>query len=138
MLNPSPKFLNAKLDEGEDLYMELPPGYKVNKGLRHAVTKLQVALYGSKQGTLKWYLKLCSSLKELGLGHAHLDWGIFYAHIGCNILILTSHVDDCTLTRSSHKLMGLFKDEIRARYKITDLGPISWVLGMKVIQDRVA
>ena len=34
--------------------------------------------------------------------------------------------------------MGLFKDEIRARYKITNLGPISWVLGMKVIQDCIA
>ena len=33
-------FLNGKLDEGEDLYMELPPGYKVDKGLRHAVAKL--------------------------------------------------------------------------------------------------
>ena len=129
-------FLNGKLNEGEDLYMELPPVYKVDKGLRHTVAKLQVALYGSKQGALKWYLKLCSSLKELGLG-VHSDWGIFYAHIGCNILILASHVDDCTLTGSSGELMGLFKDEIRARYKITDLGPISWVLGMKVIRDRV-
>ena len=118
--------------------MELPPGYKVDKGLRHTVAKLQVALYGSKQGALKWYLELCSSLKELGLGRAHSDWGIFYAHIGCDILILASHIDDCTLTRSSCKFMGLFKDEIRARYKITDLGPISWVLGMKVIRDRVA
>ena len=53
-------FLNGKLDKGEDLYMELPPGYKVDKGLRHAVAKLQVALYGSKQGALKWYLELCS------------------------------------------------------------------------------
>ena len=118
--------------------MELPPGYQVDKGLRHAVMKLQVALYGSKQGALKWYLKLCSSLKELGLGRTHSDWGIFYAHIGHDILILASHVDDCMLTGSSRKLMGLFKDEIRARYKITDLGPISWILSMKVIRDRVA
>jgi len=58
---------------------------------------------------------------------------VFYAHIGRDILILASHVDDCTLTGSSRELVGLFKDEIRARYKITDLGPISWVLGMKVI-----
>jgi len=63
---------------------------------------------------------------------------VFYAHIGHNILILASHVDDCTLTGSSHELMGLFKDEIWAKYKITDLGPISWVLGMKVIRDHVA
>ena len=33
-------FLNGKLNEGEDLYMELPPGYKVDKGLRHTVVKL--------------------------------------------------------------------------------------------------
>ena len=131
-------FLNGKLDEGEDLYMELPLGYKVDNKLKHAVVKLHVALYGSKQGALKWYLELCASLKELSLNRAHSDWGIFYIHIGHDILLLTSHVDDCTITGSSRELMGLFKDEIRARYRITDLGPISWVLGMKVICDRIA
>jgi len=90
-----------------------------------------------KQGALKWYLKLCSSLRELGLNRTHLDWGVFYVHIGHDILNLASHINNCTLTGSSHKLMGLFKDEIQARYKITDLGPISWVLGMKVIRDRI-
>ena len=131
-------FLNRKLDEGEDLYMELPPGYKVDNKLKHAVAKLRVALYGSKQGALKWYLELCASLKELGLNRAHSDWGVFYVHIGHDILLLTNHVDDCTVTGSSRKLMELFKDEIRARYRITDLGPISWVLGMKVIHDLIA
>ena len=90
-------FLNGKLDEGKDLYMELPPCYKVDKGLRHAIVKLQVALYSSKQGALKWYLELCSSLKELRLSRTHSDCGIFYAHIGYDILILASHVDNCTL-----------------------------------------
>jgi len=33
-------FLNGKLDKGEDLYMELPPGYNVDKRLKHAVAKL--------------------------------------------------------------------------------------------------
>ena len=86
---------------------------------------------------MKWYLELCNSLKELGLSCAHSDWGLFYPHIGHDILILASHVDDCTVTSNSCELMGLFKDEIRAKYKITDLGPISWVLGMKVVHDRV-
>ena len=130
-------FLNGKLDKGEDLYMELPPGYHVNKGLKHAVMKLRVALYSSKQGALNWYLELCNSLKELRLSRAHSNWGVFYAHIGHDILILPSHVDDCTVTSNSHELMGLFKDKIQAKYKITDLGPISWVLGMKVVHDRV-
>ena len=118
--------------------MELPPGYHVDKGLKHAVAKLRVALYGSKQDALKWYLELCNSLKELGLSRVHSDWGVFYAHIRHDILILASHVDDCTVTSNSCELMGLFKDKIWAKYKITDLGPISWVLGMKVVHDCVA
>ena len=118
--------------------MELPPGYNVDKWLKHAVAKLRVTLYSSKQGALKWYLELCSSLRKLGLNCTHSNWGVFYAHIRCDILILASHINDCTLTGSSRKLMGLFKGKIQARYKITDLGPISWVLGMKVIRDRIA
>ena len=55
-----------------------------------------------------------------------------------HLLILASHVDDCTVTGSSRELVKAFKDEIRSRFKITDLGPISWLLGMKVIRDRDA
>ena len=87
---------------------------------------------------MKWYLELCNSLKELRLSCAHSDWGMLYAHIRHDILILASHVDNCTVTRNSRELMGLFKDEIQAKYKITDLGPVSWVLGMKVVRDCVA
>ena len=119
------------------MYMELPPSYKHMTTFKTPVAKLRVALYGSKQGALKWYLELCACLKDLGLNRAHSDWGIFYAHIGCDILILASHVDDCTLTGSSRELMELFKGEIGTRYKIADLGPISWLLGMKVTRDRI-
>ena len=52
-------FLNSKLDKGEDIYMDLPPGYKMNGKYNRPVAKLLVALYGSKQGALKWYLELC-------------------------------------------------------------------------------
>ena len=83
---------------GRDMYMELPPSYKHVGMFKTPVAKLRVALYGSKQGALKWYLKLCMCLKDLGLNRTHSDWGIFYAHIGHDILILASHVDDCTLT----------------------------------------
>jgi hypothetical protein len=49
-------FLNGKLDVDEEIYMELPPG--VDLGGKDDVAKLQVALYGSKQGALKWYKRL--------------------------------------------------------------------------------
>ena len=104
-------FLNGKLDEGENLYMELPPSYKVKGSFKHPVTKLRIALYGLKQGALRWYLELCTTLNALRLKCSHLDWGIFYTHIRQDILVLMSHIDDC--------------------------GPVSWLLGMKVIRDRI-
>jgi hypothetical protein len=69
---------------------------------------------------------------------AESDWGVFYRHIGADILILASHVDDCTVTGSNAKLIADFKRDIATRYKLTDLGPISSLLGMKVTRDRHA
>jgi hypothetical protein len=66
------------------------------------------------------------------------DWGVFIVTIAHHILILVSHVDDCTVTGSSSTLIKAFKEEIGTRFKITDLGPISWLLGMKVTRDRKA
>jgi hypothetical protein len=45
-------YLNGKLDEGEDVYMEQPPEYEMAN--QHTfVLKLQKALYGLKQGEQK-------------------------------------------------------------------------------------
>ena len=55
-------------------------------------------------------------------------WGVFIAMIAHHILILASHIDDCTVTGSSLTLIKAFKEEIGMQFKITDLGPISWLL----------
>jgi hypothetical protein len=75
-------------------------------------------LYGSKQGTLKWYKHLSGKLTKC-------NWGVFIAHIGNNLLILAVHVNNCTITSSSKELIKVFKVEITSRFKTTDLGPIS-------------
>ena len=75
-------FLNGKLNKGEDIYMDLPPGYKMNGKYNRPVAKLLVALYESKQGTLKWYLELCQMLRTLKLTRTESDWGVFYLHTG--------------------------------------------------------
>ena len=112
-------FLNRKLDNNKVIYMELPPGFE--KSGRDTVARLRVTLYGSKQGTLKWYQHLCNELKALSFCRTEVDWGIFVARIGCEILLLASHVDNCTITGSSKELIHSFKAEIGTRFKITDL-----------------
>jgi len=65
-----------------------------------------------------------------------VDWGVFIANIAKHLLVLASHVDDCTITGSSSALIKAFKDEIGTRFRLTDLGPISWLLSMKVTRDH--
>lgn len=63
---------------------------------------------------------------------------MFYKHVGPDILILAAHVDDCTVTGSNRALIAKFKQQVAARYKLSDLGPVASLLGMKVTRDRVA
>ena len=114
--------------------MELPPSFE--KQGWDLVVKLCVALYGSKQGALKWYQWLLKELATLRFKQMEADWGVFIALIGAHILILASHIDDCTVTGSSRRLIRDFKAEIDSCFRITDLGPISWLLGMKVTRNR--
>ena len=63
------------------------------------------------------------------------DWGVFVTIVAEHILILASHVDDCMVTRSSLEVIKAFKEEIGTHFWISNLGPISWLLGMKVTSD---
>ena len=129
-------FLNRKLDDNEVIFMELPPGFDTQD--HDLVARLCIALYSSKQGTLKWYLCLYGTVKELSFVHMEADWSMFVVNIAHHILILALHVDNCTVTRDSATLIKAFKDEIGSHFWITDLRPISWLLGMKVTHNHTA
>ena len=45
-------------------------------------------------------------------------------------------MDDCAITSSSSKLLQDFKKKINECHSITDLGPIHWLLGIKVTHDQ--
>jgi len=52
------------------------------------------------------------------------------------MLVLAVHVDDCAMTRSSPKLIVAYKGKLHKRYALTDLGPMSWLLGIQVTCDH--
>ena len=116
--------------------MKLLPGF--NKKGCNLVARLCIAIYGFKQNALKWYHQLCSTLHDLGFKRMKADWGVFITMIAHHILILALHVDDCMVTGSSSTLIKVFKEEIGMHFRITDLGPISWLLGMKVTRNQKA
>jgi transposase InsO family protein len=129
-------YLNGELDDGEEIYMQPPPGYE--SGAAGTVKRLHKSLYGLKQAGRKWYDALCRVLTDLGFEVSQADPGVFHARVEGHILILAVHVDDCAMTGSSGELIAQYKQKFHSCYALTDLGPLHWLLGIKVTRDRAA
>jgi hypothetical protein len=127
-------YLNGELGDDKQIYMQQPPGYK--QGSTGSVKKLRKALYGLKQVGHKWYDALKGILIDLEFHVSAVDPGMFYVHIRQDILMLVVHIDDCTMTGSSPKLIAMYKCKLNAHYALTDLGPISWLLGIKITHNH--
>jgi hypothetical protein len=91
-----------------------------------------------KQAGRKWYDALCKALAEIGFQRSEADPAVFYVHRGDKLAILACHVDDCTITGSSKELVQAYKDKLKEKYSLTDLGPANWLLGIKITRDLEA
>ena len=134
MFNFHSAFLNGQLDEDKEVFMEQLPGYEESDLQKYCV-KLYKSLYGLKQARCKWYEIVCRTLAELGFKKCEADQAVFFIHARKVILILAIHVDDCTMTGSSDDLIQNYKLKIKSKYDLTDLGPIHWLLGLKITRD---
>uniref|UniRef100_A0A453T4V4 Reverse transcriptase Ty1/copia-type domain-containing protein n=1 Tax=Aegilops tauschii subsp. strangulata TaxID=200361 RepID=A0A453T4V4_AEGTS len=105
-------FLNGDLEE--EVYVQQPTGF-VKKGEEHKVYKLHKALYGLKQAPRAWNTKLHNTLSRLLIG---------------------VYVDDLLITGASEKEIGRFKKQMKELFKMSDLGLLSFYLGIEVHQSR--
>jgi hypothetical protein len=128
-------YLNGELDDNEQIYMKSPPGYD-SEG--EPVKHLHKSLYHLKQARHKWYDTLCRALADLGFRVNEADPGVFSTHEGDDTTILAIHVDDCLITGSSPQLISDYKQKLNKCYSLTDLGPVHWLLGIKITHNREA
>ena len=98
--------------------------------------RLRKSLYGLKQAGRKWYEALVRALVDLGFCITQVDPGVFYLQMEIHIIILVIHVDDCVITGSCARLIATYKVKFNSHYALTDLGPVSWLLGIKVTRNR--
>ena len=125
-------YLNGELGKDEDIYMKNPPGYdKGDSTIKH----LKKSLYGLKQARRKWYDTLKRTLANLGFHVSDADPSVFHACDGDHPTIIAIHMDNCTIISSSAELVQDYKRKINTCHSITDLGPIHWLLGIKVTRN---
>ncbi len=77
-------------------------------------------------------------LSLLGFQQCKVDQAVFYKHVKTprTIIVITVHVDDCTIAANSITAVDALKARLRKHVEVTDLGELHWMLGIEVKQDR--
>ena len=132
-MDVSSAFLNGDLDE--EIYMAQPEGFAA-PGQEHLVCRLKKSLYGLKQSPRQWYQKLHSTFVVLGFSRCASDHCVWvWAKNGIKVII-PAYVDDLTIACKHTPTLKHIKAELHKQYKMHDLGPIKYILGIEVIRDR--
>jgi hypothetical protein len=124
-------FLNGELQE--EVYVAQPPGFVV-QGAEHKVLKLKKALYGLRQAPRAWNAKLDSTMLSLGFQKSEAEHGVYNRGTGKARLIVGVYVDDLIITGCSG--INNFKAEMRKNFSMSDLGLLSYYLGLEVQQTE--
>lgn len=127
----SSAFLNGDLEE--DIYMVQPPGFE-QLGPDY-VCKLKKSLYGLKQSARQWNKKLHATLTELGYRRLESDRSVYIYSKDGVMVIIPVFIDDITLASNSQASIDKTIKELEVHFKLRDLGPTSFLLGMKVTRD---
>jgi len=128
----SSAYLNGEL--AEEVYMRQPEGF-VEKG-RDWYWRLLKSLYGLKQAGRCWHKKLNEVLVQLGFKRTICEHSIWVFQRGEERVIVPVFIDDMTIAARTKKAIQEVKDDLRKHFKLRDLGPTSFLLGVEVKRDR--
>ena len=121
-------FLNGEIDT--DIYINQPPGYEKDT---ISVCKLNKGIYGLKQSPRLWNKRINTFLINVGFERCLTDPCVY--HNPTDQTILAIYVDDIIIVAHSKPLERI-KQELSNEFKMSDLGPISFILGISVNRDR--
>ena len=131
-LDISTAYLNGSIDA--EVYMKQPEGFE-QRGSEW-VCKLQKGLYGLKQGGRLWFEKLDSVLSSMGYIRIKSDPSIYVWSDAESRVIVPVFVDNLTIASKSKQRIASFKSDLSKHFKLRDLGPSSFLLGVAITRDR--
>jgi hypothetical protein len=125
-------FLNDDLKE--EVYVHQPSGFAI-PDKEGKVLCLRKALYGLWQAPRAWNAKLDSTLQRMGFEQSLHEAVVYRRDNGGNVLLVGVYVDDLVITGTKDAEVAAFKEEMKATFQMSDLGSLSFYLGIKVHQD---
>ena len=122
-------FPNASLDE--EIYIMQPIGFEDSTA---KVCLLHKALYGLKQAARQFYKFLSKLLLDEGFESIAADQSVFINK--STRMIIAAHIDDLLIFCADKSQTKLLKAKLEKRVQISDLGDISFYLGMEITRNR--
>ncbi|KAG7557329.1 Zinc finger CCHC-type superfamily [Arabidopsis suecica] len=126
-------FLHGELKEV--VFVSQPEGFVV-KGSENKVYRLNKALYGLRQAPRAWNIKLNKILKELGFTKCSKEPSLYLKQVEEQHLLVAVYVDDLLVTGSRIDQILEFKKEMASKFEMSDLGLLTYYLGIEVIQHN--
>ncbi|KAL5581999.1 hypothetical protein UlMin_014441 [Ulmus minor] len=125
-------FLHGDLTE--EVYMQPPPGFR-RQG-ETLLCRLHKSIYGLKQASRSWFQKFFSTIHEFGFEQSRADYSLFTKVSGDSFTAILLYVDDMIITGNDDKSITAVKDFLGSRFKLKDLGPLKYFLGVEVARSK--
>jgi hypothetical protein len=122
-------YLNAALKD--TIYMGALPGYLKMEDFSKVLLLLR-SLYGLKQAGFEWSEELKKFFIDYGFTRSQVDQAIYFRRNVEEHTIITVSIDDMSVTSTRLQDIECFKAELHERFDISDLGELTWLLGLKV------
>jgi hypothetical protein len=101
-------------------------------GKEHKVLKLKKALYRLHQAPRAWNVKLDDTLLSLDFRRTPSEHAIYVRQNSNVQLVVGVYVNNLIITGSDRNNIRLFKEEMAAAFKMSDLGLLHYYLGIEV------
>ncbi|CAL2255656.1 unnamed protein product [Prunus armeniaca] len=124
-------FLHGELNE--EVFVAQPPGYE-QQGHKQKVYRLKKALYGLKQAPRAWYSHIELYFVRAGFKKCPYEHTLFTKTKNGGMLIVCLYVDDLIFTGNDESMFKEFKQSMMIEFDMTDLGKMSYFLGIEVLQ----
>ncbi|GJR27467.1 retrotransposon protein, putative, ty1-copia subclass [Tanacetum coccineum] len=126
-------FLNGYLDE--DIYMVQHEGF-LDPNHPRKVCKLQRSIYGLKQASRSWNKRINEEIKRFGFAQ-NLDEPCVYKKASrSNVTLLILYVNDIIIMGNYIPSLQSVKTYLGKCFGMKDLGEATFILGIKIYQDR--
>lgn len=126
-LDVATAFLNGHLDK--EVFMNKPEGLEIGE---NKVLKLKKAIYGLKQSSRQWNLRVDQVLSKLGYKKSKFEPCLYTKKNGSSLTIVALYVDDFFIFSNCQKETSFLKEKLGSEFKVKDLGQAKQILGVRI------